>query len=114
MTAALMEFRHRPAITWRPLPGPKCRINWCGLCGGRNPALFDVPDIVWRRYIPPEQRWHVVCRACWDRITDITDGGAFQAEHGGPLALWSDQWRARHGIGQDTTHTPKQTEKIAP
>ena len=51
MTAALMQFRRRPSITWL-VRTPQMRRNWCGLC--RRPAngLFDVPDDVW----PPLHR----------------------------------------------------------
>jgi hypothetical protein len=38
---------------------------------------------------------------CWRRLTEAIDGGTHQAEHGGPLPLWSDQWRVRHGIAPD-------------
>jgi hypothetical protein len=43
----------------------------------------------------------VLCIRCWRRLTEAMDGGAYQAEHGGPLPLWSDQWRGRHGIAPD-------------
>jgi hypothetical protein len=105
MTAALMQFRRRPSITWL-VRTPQMRRNWCGLC--RRPAngLFDVPDDVWLHYIGEEQRHQVVCIACWHWLTNIIDSGAYQAQHGGPLSLWSDAWRVRHGIAPDEPSPP--------
>jgi hypothetical protein len=97
----LMRFAHYPKITWRAVPGPRRRVNRCGLCGWRSPPLFDVPDVVWQRYIPAEQLAHVVCIGCWNWLVEVIDGGACQAQHGGPLPLWSTAWRVRHGIPLD-------------
>jgi hypothetical protein len=52
-------------------------------------------------YIAPDHRHQVVCIQCWRRLTEAIDGGAYQAEQGGPLPLWSDQWRVGHGIAPD-------------
>jgi hypothetical protein len=101
MTAALMRFIRPPKLTWRPVPGPRRRVQCCGLCGGRWPPFFDVPDVVWRRYIPPDQRDHIVCIGCWNWLVEVIDGGACQDEHGEPLPLWSAAWRVRHGIALD-------------
>jgi hypothetical protein len=68
------------------------------------PPLFDVPDDVWLHYIGPGQRHQVVCIQCWHRLTGVIDGGVYQAKHGGPLPLWSDQWRVRHGIMPGSYH----------
>jgi len=99
MTAApLMQFARPPAFAWQPLPGPRQRINRCGLCRCRSPALFDVPTDVWLHYVGIEQRHQIVCIPCWNRLTEAVDGYAYQTEHGGPLPLWSPGWRIRHGI----------------
>ncbi|SEB85730.1 hypothetical protein SAMN05444161_0018 [Rhizobiales bacterium GAS191] len=85
-------------IAWRrPLPGPRTRINRCGICGAREPAMFDVPTIVWEHYVPPDERAHMLCIDCWRRLVAVTDGGTFQDQHGGPPALWCDAWRVRKG-----------------
>jgi hypothetical protein len=106
-----IQFAHRPPSAWRPVPGRRCRVIRCGLCARRWPRFFDVPDVVWKHYIPPDQRWHVVCLACWNRLIEVTDGGACQAEHGGPLPLWSAAWRVRHGIALDVaTHNDERLD----
>jgi hypothetical protein len=100
-SAPLMRFTRAPNLRWHKQPPPVSGITWCGLCRRAPLRLFDVPDDVWRHYIGPDQRHQVVCIRCWDRLTGVIDGGAYQAEHGGPLPLWSDQWRVRHGIAPD-------------
>lgn len=75
-------------------------INRCGLCRRPNP-LFDVPSTTWDHYIGPDQRHQIVCIHYRHRLTGVIDGGAYQGEHGGPLPLWSDQWRVQHGIAPD-------------
>jgi hypothetical protein len=70
------------------------------------PEPFNVPDEVWRHYVPPDQRGHMVCLACWDVLVDVTDRGAYQNEHGGPLALWSPEWRKRRGVSDDEPAPP--------
>jgi hypothetical protein len=82
-------------------PDPDSGISWCGLCRRPNPRLFDVPDDVWLHCVGPEHYHQVVCIRCWHRLTDAIDGSTYQAKHGGPLALWSDQWHERHGIAAD-------------
>jgi hypothetical protein len=99
--APLMRFTRPPRLPWREQPPPVSGITWCGLCRRCNPPLFDVPDDVWLHYLGLDRRHQVVCIQCWRRLTEAIDGGAYQAEHGGPLPLWSDQWRARHGIAPD-------------
>jgi hypothetical protein len=101
MTAPLMQFTRVPGVTWRPVPGPRRRVQRCGLCAGRWPPFFDVPDVVWQNYIPSEQRDHIICLDCWSWLVQVIDGGACQAKHGGPLPLWSAAWRVRHGIASD-------------
>jgi hypothetical protein len=101
MTAPLMEFLRVPALAWQWVPGRDSGINWCGLCRRPNPRLFDVPTPTWQHYIRYENRHQVVCIRCWRRLTEAIDGGIFQAEHGGPLPLWSDEWRVRLGIPPD-------------
>jgi hypothetical protein len=59
--------------------------------------LFDVPDDVWLHYVGVEQRGQVVCIRCWHWLTDVIDGGAYQAqhpEHRRALPLWSELWIA--------------------
>jgi hypothetical protein len=82
------------------------RRNWCGICRHEAKGLFDVPDNVWRHYVSEEQRHQIVCIACWHRLVEVIDGGAFQAQHGGPVPLWSDAWRVRHGISADAPCPP--------
>lgn len=95
-----MQFARPPKLTWlRYRPGRT--HNYCGLCGGRDPVMFDVPTTVWQHYVEAEQRHQMVCLACWRRLTEIVDGGQFEADHGGPVALWSPEWRERHGIAED-------------
>jgi hypothetical protein len=67
-------------------------------------GLFDVPDDVWVHYVGEEQRHQIVCIACRHWLVELIDGGAYQAQHGGPVPLWSDAWRARHDIPADTPH----------
>ncbi len=79
----------RPTVRWRSLPGPLRRLNRCGMCGVKDPRMFDLPDVVWRFYIEPTQRGHMVCLRCWSRLVEVTDGGFFQKVHGGPMPLCS-------------------------
>jgi hypothetical protein len=66
---------------------------------------------VWLHYVGQEQRHRVLCIRCWHRLTEAMDGGAYQAEHGGPLPLWSDQWRGRHFIAPDVPY-PMPTARL--
>ena len=70
-------------------------------CAAKNPAFFDVSDSVWRHYVPPDERGHIVCIACWRKLVVVTDDGAYQRAHGGPLALWCKAWRKRRGFSED-------------
>ena len=94
------EFPSRPPIHWQPLR-PRRRSGRCGICAAKNPAFFDVPDSVWRHYVPPDERGHIVCIACWRKLVVVTDDGAYQRAHGGPLALWCKAWRNRRGFSED-------------
>ena len=98
MTAPLMEFSRPPGLRWHKQPPPVSGIIWCGLCRRAPLRLVVVPDKTWEHYISPDQRHQVVCIQCWHRLTKVIDGGVYQAEHGGPLPLWSDEWRERHDI----------------
>ena len=98
----LMQFTQRPKIDWRIRSGRE-RRNWCGICRRPPGGLFDVPTTVWRFY---DQRNQVICIRCWHWLTDAVDGRAYQAEHGGPVPLWSDAWRERHGIPPDESPPP--------
>jgi hypothetical protein len=97
----MMEFARRPYIRWGPSPSLRWRYNRCGLCRARNPALFGVPNAVWLHYVGEGQRDQIVCLACWRWLTDAIDGSAFEREHGGPVVLWSREFRRRHGIPPD-------------
>lgn len=97
---ALMKFNRRPPIPWKFL-NPLRRNNWCGICRRGNPALFDVPNKVWNYYVESDQSAQVICLPCWNWLVEVTDDGAFQAQHGRPTALWSDEFRRRHGISPD-------------
>lgn len=94
----MMQFKQRPHINWGSLPSPRRRRNWCGLCQRQARELFDVPDDVWLHYVGVEQRHQIVCLRCWHWLVSVIDGGAYQAQHGVPVALWSDVWRERHGV----------------
>jgi hypothetical protein len=61
----------------------------------------NVPDIVWKHYVPPDERGHIVCIACWRKLVVVTDDGAYQRAHGGPLALGCEAWRKRRGVPKD-------------
>jgi hypothetical protein len=106
VSAPLMAFKRPPCLYWLPLPSLRSRTNRCGLCGCSWPRIFDVPTPVWHRYVPPEYRRHMLCIACWHLLVEVTDGGAFQATHGGPLPLWSPAWRVRHRIPPDRPDWP--------
>lgn len=97
----IMRFAHRPHIRWGPLPSPRWRYNWCGLCRRRSGPLFDVPDPLWLHYVGEEQRGQILCISCWHWLTDVIDGSAFEHEHGDPVALWSREFRRRHSIPPD-------------
>lgn len=97
--AAIARFLRRPSINW--LPDYESDRNVCGLCNAQDPPLFDVPDACWRHYVPRQHRERILCIACWSWLVEIIDGGRFETQHGGPLPLWSDAWRARHGIAVD-------------
>jgi hypothetical protein len=66
-----------------------------------------VPDKVWLFYVGPEWRHHVLCIACWHRLVEAIDDGAFQAVRGGPVPLWCDAWRERHGVPAEVERPPR-------
>jgi hypothetical protein len=84
--------RRVPFIFW---------ANVCQACGQLGPALFDVPDRVWRHYIEPAKRGTIICAPCFSEIAALIDGGAYQRRHGAPVALWSREFRRRKGIAHD-------------
>ena len=63
--------------------------------------MFDVPDDVWLHYVGQEQRGQLVCIRCWHWLTEIVDDSAYEREHGGPLAMWSEEFRTRHNVPAD-------------
>ena len=76
------------------------------LCRRVANGLFDVPDDVWRHYVGEEQRHQILCITCGHWLVELIDGGEYQAQHGGPVPLWSDAWRVRHGISADAPCPP--------
>lgn len=97
----MMEFTRRPHITWGPQPSRRWRENWCGLCRCPAGTFFDVPDDVWLFYVGEEQSRQILCICCWRWLTDVTDGSAYERRNGGPVALWSPEFRRRHGVSPD-------------
>lgn len=45
----------------------------CGRCGLLFPAMYMVPDEVWKYYIAPKMRDKVLCWECFDHIRQGTD-----------------------------------------
>jgi hypothetical protein len=84
--------RRVPFISW---------ANVCASCGQLGPALFDVPNRVWRHYIEPAKRQTIICAPCFSEIAGLIDGGAYLERHGAPVALWSREFRRRKGIAPD-------------
>jgi hypothetical protein len=84
--------RRVPFISW---------ANVCASCGQLAPALFDVPDRVWRHYIEPGKRDTVICEPCFTQIAGMIDGGTYLSRYGAPVALWSREFRQRHAIPPD-------------
>jgi hypothetical protein len=79
-------------------------ISWgnvCASCGQLGPGLFDVPARVWRHYIEPAKRGTIICAPCFTEIAELIDDGAYQRQHGAPVALWSREFRRRKGIPPD-------------
>jgi hypothetical protein len=85
--------RRVPFIAW---------ANVCQACGLLDPEFFDVPARVWARYIEPRHRKAIICEPCFNEIAGLIDGGAYARKHGGAVALWSPEFRRRHGIPPDT------------
>lgn len=50
--------------------------NLCAKCGALWPAMFDVPDEEWERYIEPQMRSEMLCEACYTQIKSWIDGEA--------------------------------------
>jgi hypothetical protein len=97
----MMRFTKRPRINWGPLPSPRRRRNWCGLCRRPSGPLFDMPDDVWLHYVGEDQRHQILCIGCWHWLTDAIDGSAYERENGRAVPLWSTEFRRRHGIPPD-------------
>jgi hypothetical protein len=79
-------------------------IDWanvCASCGALDPDFFNVPTTVWCHYIEPEKRGKVICLPCWQQIVQLIDDGRYQTTYGGPVPLWSPEFRRRHGIPPD-------------
>jgi hypothetical protein len=72
--------------------------NICDLCEKPFRGLFDAPDDVWGFYIDGQG---LICLPCWNKVIHRSDGGAYAAAHGGAVALWSAEFRRRHGIAAD-------------
>jgi hypothetical protein len=67
-------------------------------CEKRFSGLFDVPDRVWAHYIAGQG---LICLPCWNRVIQRSDGGAYARAHGEVTALWSPEFRRRHGMPAD-------------
>ena len=79
-----------------------CWRERCARCGGLlHPEFFDVPNCVWRHYIEPEKRDKIICEPCFVQIAGMIDAGAYLSRYGGPVALWSREFRRRHAIPPD-------------
>lgn len=68
------QLRGVPFIVWP---------NICQRCGLLWPTMFRVPDQVWRHYIEPRARKHMLCLGCWNEIIDLIDSGSFAADYCG-------------------------------
>ena len=88
----IVQLPRVPFIDW---------VNVCASCGLLHPEFFDVPNCVWRHYIEPEKRDKIICEPCFVQIAGMIDAGAYLSRYGGPVALWSREFRRRHGVPPD-------------
>ena len=47
--------------------------NLCAKCGTLWPEMFNVPDEEWSRYVEPEMRKEMLCKACYAQIKQWID-----------------------------------------
>jgi len=64
---AVLKKKGRVPFIWYP--------NVCARCGKLGPLLFMVPKEEWNRYVQPDVRDKVLCRACYDEIKALIDTG---------------------------------------
>jgi len=50
--------------------------NLYARCGALWPEMFRVPDEEWARYVQPDKRDEMLCRACYDAIKRMIDEAA--------------------------------------
>jgi hypothetical protein len=66
------------------------QLRWsrCERCGSPWPAMFMVPDRVWRHYILSlGDGEKMLCLDCFKLIVRLTDGGRYMRKHGEPRML---------------------------
>ena len=84
----------------------------CAICRCEHAMTWFVPGVVWRHYIPPEDRGKIICFSCWKGITTKRDNRAFEARHGRPVA-WPGgtpmEWETGERMPQErwATHWPR-------
>jgi hypothetical protein len=65
-------------------------IRWphhCGRCGVEWPVFFNVPGAVWCHYIELGRRDEIVCLDCWEEISTLIDGRAYERQNGIAILL---------------------------
>src|SRR5262249_49649452 len=77
---------------------PFFRLHWlcCQRCGAPWPEFFSVPDDVWQHYILALGGGNpLLCVDCFNFIAELTDGGEYARQQGGPIMLRDPAWRER-------------------
>jgi len=58
----LIQLRWKGRIPYIQYP------NICAKCGKLWPAMFDVPDAEWDKYVEPRMRGEMLCIECYKKI----------------------------------------------